>query len=306
MGRYAVGIDIGRTNLRAALVRSNGELVASIKEGTDALGGPQGVERQVARAFERLARGHDVRAVGVGIAGQCDTARGVVLHGPNLFWPDVPFRDRLSDVLGVPVVLRNDVVMATIGEWRHGAGRDCHDIVVLFSGTGIGGGAIVNGTLLEGASGCGGHFGHVSVQLDGPPCGCGRRGCVEAYASGTGLASRAKNDPSLPSSSLSLVDEIDGRAISRAVEEGDALAVRLRDEAALALSSAIGSVINCLEPQRVVLGGSVMDMPGLYEMCAAGALEHCLPSHRRALVVRSALGEMAGAIGAASLAFDPV
>lgn len=305
MRRYAVGIDIGRTNLRAGLVNDKGEVLRSTKERTDTAGGPRRVEEQVVDAFDRLARSHDVNAVGVGIAGQCDTARGVVLCGPNLFWPDVPFRDRLADRLNVPVTLRNDVMMATVGEWRHGAGRGCRDLATMFVGTGIGGGAIVGGRLLEGATGCGGHFGHISVQLDGPQCGCGRKGCVEAYASGSGLASRARIDPSLPSSSLSLA-EIDGAAVAKAVEKGDALASRLRDEAASALASAIGSVINSLEPELVVLGGSIMNIPELYDKCAADAVESCLPSHRNVVIARSALGDIAGMIGAASLALDPV
>lgn len=299
-----MGIDIGRTNLRAALVSAEGEVLASVKERTDVSGGPRAVEEQAAAAFERVG-GRDACAVGVGIAGQCDVPRGVVLRGPNLFWPDVPFRERLADRLNVPVTLRNDVVMATVGEWRLGAGRGCQDMVTLFVGTGIGGGAIVDGRLLEGASGCGGHFGHISVQLDGPRCGCGRKGCVEAYASGLGLATRAKSEPALPSSSLSRA-EIDGAAVSRAVEENDALALRLRDEAAAALSSAMGSVINCLEPRLVVLGGAVMGMPGLYERCVRGALDGCLPSHRNVAIVRSSLGDMSGTIGAASLALDPL
>ena len=304
MERLAVGIDIGRTNLRAVLVSFEGEVLSSFKERTDVSRGPDGVEEQAAAAFERVG-GHDACAAGVGIAGQCDVSRGVVLRGPNLFWPDVPFRDRLAARLNTRVTLRNDVVMATVGEWRLGAGLGQQNMVALFVGTGIGGGAIVDGRPLEGATGCGGHFGHVSVELDGPRCGCGRRGCVEAYASGLGLATRARNDPELPSSLLSR-GEIDGAAVAQAVSRNDALAIRLRDEAAAALSSAVASVINCLEPRLIILGGAVMDMPGLFEHCTKSALEDCLPSHQNVAIVRSSLGDMAGAIGAASLALHPL
>lgn len=304
MERLAVGIDIGRTNMRAALVSSEGEVFASVKERTDASGGPGAVLEQVAGAFKRLVDDADVLAVGVGIAGQCDTARGVVLRGANLFWPNVPFRDRLSERIGLKVTMRNDVVMSTVGEHRHGAGRGVRDMVMLFVGTGIGGGAIVDGRLLEGSNGCGAHFGHISVQMNGPLCGCGRRGCVEAYASGLGLETRARNDPELPSSSLSRV-KIDGKAIADAVNENDALAIRLRDEAAAALASAAASAINCLQPRLVVLGGAVMDMSQLFEISSRDALANCLPSHRDAAIVRSSLGDMAGVIGAASLALDP-
>lgn len=307
-GRWAVGIDIGHTNFRAGLVNGSGEVHAEVRQPTDIPGGPSGVARQAMGAIERLAGDHDLVGVGVGIAGQCDIDRGVVRCGPNMFWPDTPFRQQLADALDLPVVLRNDVIMATVGEWRHGAGRGCHDAVALMVGTGIGGGAIVNGVLLQGTSGCGGHFGHISVQLDGPRCGCGRPGCVEAYASGGGLAARARDAPDLASSVLARSPRPDGEAVAQAVRQGDGLALRLRDEAAAALSSAVGSLINCFNPQRVVLGGSVVGgMPGLFEMTVEGAAKHCLPSHRHRLeMVRAELGDLAGVIGAASWVLQPL
>lgn len=306
-GRWAVGIDIGRTNLRAGLVGGDGAVVRELRERTDVAGGPDGVAAQVVRAVRELAGGRTLVGVGVGIAGQCDVERGIVRYGPNLFWPDVPFRERLEAAVGLPVVLRNDVVMATVGEWRHGAGRGCGDLVVLMVGTGIGGGAVVDGRLLRGASGLGGHFGHVSVQMDGPECGCGRRGCVEAYASGCGLAARAASAPELGSSILSREEVIDGAAVARAAAAGDPLASRLRDEAAAALSSAVGSVVNCLNPRRVVLGGTVVrGLPGTLELVAREAAARCLPSHRDRLeIVPAELGDRAGMVGAASWALLP-
>jgi len=306
-GRWAVGIDIGRTNFRAGLVDGDGTLAGELRELTDVAGGPDGVLAQAVRAVERLSGGIELAGVGVGIAGQCDVDRGVVRCGPNLFWPDVPFQQRLEDALEVPVVMRNDVIMATVGEWRHGAGRGCRDLVAVMVGTGIGGGAVVDGRLLLGASGFGGHFGHLSVHLDGPRCGCGRRGCVEAYASGCGLAARAMEAPELPNSVLSREAVIDGAAVARAAAAGDPLATRLRDEAAAALASAVGSVVNCLNPRRVVLGGTVLrGLPGLFDAAARGVAEACLPSHRDRLeVVGATLGDGAGMIGAASWALVP-
>jgi len=305
--RRAIGIDIGHTNFRCGLVDENGTLLELIKEPTAVGGGPEGVAEQVFHAVRRLSAHHCPEGVGVGIAGQCDPKRGVVRCGPNLFWPDVPFRDLLASQLDLPVVLRNDVVMATIGEWQHGSGRGCRHLVALFSGSGIGGGAIVGGALLDGSTGCGGHFGHISVQLDGPRCGCGRRGCVEAYASGGGLATLARNDPALPRSLLHH-SELNGAAVAAAVEKGDELAVRLRDQAAEALVSAVSSLINCFDPERVVLGGAIVNgMPELFERTASGAADHCLPCLRgQPTVVRSELGDLAGVIGAASSILRPL
>lgn len=307
-GRLAIGIDIGHTNLRAGLVDQTGAVRDVIRERTDISGGPEGVLEQIVRSAERLRGKHEVAGIGVGIAGQCDIARGVVRCGPNLFWPDVPLQQWLNEEMKLPVILRNDVVMATVGEWRYGAGRGCHELVMLLVGTGIGGGAVVNGKLLQGATGCGGHFGHISVQMDGPLCGCGRPGCVEAYASGSGLAARAREDPCLSSSMLANTLRLDGMAVAQAALAGDPLALRLRDEAATALSSAVSNVINCFNPQRAILGGAVLNgLPQLFDLTVRGAMEQCLPSHRDHLEMKNIeLGDLSGIIGAASWVHYPL
>jgi glucokinase len=252
--------------------------------------------------------------VGVGIAGQCDLSAGVVRRGPNLFWPDVPFRDLLAERLGVPVVLRNDVVMATAGEWRQGAGRGASDLVCLFVGTGIGGGAVAGGRLVDGSSGLAGHFGHISVDLNGPRCTCGRTGCVEAYAGGDNVAAQVRRELSRDRERSPVLMEMCGgdlevlssRMVAQAVSKGDAYSVSVRDRMAAALSSAVASVINSFNPGTVVLGGTVLfGFPGLADMVITGATEQCLGPARRGLsIVPSALGDLAGAIGAAAMALE--
>jgi len=269
------------------------------------------VLEQARTAVFDLSEGEDV-PVGVGIAGQCDSERGVVRCGPNLFWPDIPFAELLSGQVDAPVVLRNDVVMAAFGEWTLGAGKGVSDLVCLFVGTGIGGGAIVNGTLLEGSTGCGGHFGHISVQLDGPRCHCGRQGCVEAFAGGGNVAERVRGDlvkqpnlsPALMSMCRGRLEDIDCRLVADAARAGDPYALAVRDEMAAALSSAIASIINSLNPRKVVLGGSVLaGFPELYRLVVEGSLAQCLmPALDRLTIERSVLGDLAGVVGAASLA----
>lgn len=307
----AVGVDIGFTNLRVGTVDASGRVGRHVSVPTDSAGGADAVLRQVVDAVAEVS--DDVVGVGVGVAGQCDIEHGVVKCGPNLFWEEEPLQKRLEDALGLPVVLRNDVIMATVGEWRHGAGRGARDMLCLMVGTGIGGGAIVDGRLLQGAHGCGGHFGHLSVQEDGALCGCGRKGCVEAYASGCGLARRAQASPELSGSEmLEIVDgdteRITGRDVAMAAMHEDALAVRLRDEAAAALGSALASLINCFNPEKVVLGGTVlMGMPALFDMATQEALRTILPSHWEGLaIVPSELGSMAGVIGAGSWVLRPL
>lgn len=312
-GPWSIGADIGYTNTRVAKV-AHGAAVEVLRFPTDVRGGPRGVLEQVTTAVRTL-RENETSAptgVGVGIAGQCDVGRGVVRCGPNLWWEDVPFEAMLSDATGLRVVMRNDVVMATVGEWKHGAGLDTRNMTCLLVGTGIGGGAIVNGALLEGATGCGGHFGHISVRTDGAECTCGRRGCVEAYAGGWAVARRAQvaltKDPAISPALLSLSsgrpEGIDSRMVAEAADQGDPFALHVRDEMAAALSSAVASVINSLNPEKVVLGGTVLNgFPGLYGLVVEGSLSQCLrPALAGLTIVRAELGDLAGAVGAATMA----
>lgn len=310
--RCSIGVDIGHTNLRAIRVE-DGVPVKVFKERTDVPGGPEGVLGQARRLIAELDGGNRL-PVGVGIAGQVDRSRGVLRCGPGFWWPDTPFQQLLSEAVGAPVIMRNDVVMATIGEWKHGAGRGVDDLVCLFVGTGIGGGAVVGGRLLEGVTGCGGHFGHVSVQMDGPLCGCGRRGCVEAYAGGGNVEARvrlmlkedAAASPLLMDMCGGDLGALSGRMVAEAIEKSDALSIGVRDRMSSALSSALASVINALNPEKIVLGGTVLlEFPELYSMVVQGASEQCLrPAASGLSFERSALGDLAGAVGAAALALD--
>lgn len=281
-GTWSIGVDIGYTNTRVAKVL-DGHIVKVLRFPTDVPGGPRGVIEQVGSAVRTLQEEETSApsGVGVGIAGQVDIRRGLVRYGSNLWWRDEPFEALLSEATGLPVVLRNDVVMATAGEWQHGAGKGAKDLVCLFVGTGIGGGAVVNGALLDGSTGCGGHFGHISVQMDGPACTCGRRGCVEAYAGGSSVARRARTAlmedltirSALRTMSEGRPDRIDSRMVAAAANEGDAFALEVRDEMVAALSSAVASVINSLNPEKVVLGGTVLNgFPGLYDRVVEGSL----------------------------------
>lgn len=311
----AVGLDIGYTNIRGVLLDDDGRVLRRARSLTDPSRTPQGVLAQAYCMIAELADGEDIAGVGVGIAGQCDAATGVVHCGPNLWWDDEPFRDKLSSAVSGPIVLRNDVQMATLGEWRHGAGMGAEDIVCLFVGTGVGGGAIIHGRLLGGTSGCGSHFGHVSVSLDGPRCTCGRIGCVEAYAGGIGIAKQARDKVREDTISglclLRMVDDsverITAREVSEAVMQGDPLALEVRNGIAAALISGVASVVNSLDPELVVLGGSVVTgFPGMFEEVRDGVMDAVLPPIRPSLrIVRPELGDIAGAVGAASLVLRP-
>ncbi|MGE5379389.1 MAG: ROK family protein [Candidatus Saccharibacteria bacterium] len=313
--KWSIGADIGYTNIRVVRV-ANGVVTQALNFPTDVKSGPSGIARQVFSAVSKLREDEErpPEGLGVGIAGQCDIRSGVVKSGPNLWWNDEPFEGTLADMTGLSTVLRNDVVMATMGEWKHGAGSGSDNVATLFVGTGIGGGAVVDGRLLDGATGCAGHFGHVSVDLDGPVCTCGRKGCVEAYAGGWAVARRAqealtrdmRSSELLHALSKGGVDTVDCRMVAEAAHRGDRLALEIRDEMARALSSAVASVINSLNPEKVVLGGTVLNgFPALREMVAEGALRACLKPVRKGLsIVPSSLGDLAGSIGAATMVME--
>jgi glucokinase len=195
MEKAAIGVDLGGTKVEVAYVDRAGRIRRRLQQPTDVQGGPERIMAQIA------GMGHKLRqeeaelipvGVGVGVAGQITADTGVVRFSPNLNWQEVPLKDNLKAVLGLPVVVTNDVRAATWGEWLHGAGRAVEDLICLFIGTGIGGGVVSGGRVLSGASNTAGELGHITIDLHGPACTCGNRGCLEALAGGWAMARRAR------------------------------------------------------------------------------------------------------------------
>jgi glucokinase len=191
---WSVGVDLGGTKVEAAHVDADGHLQRRLRRPTDVKDGPQAVKLEIVDAVRELVEGagSPPAGVGVGVAGQIEAGSGVVRFAPNLDWHDVPFQADLGAALGLPVVVTNDVRAAAWGEWLHGAGRGCDDLVCLFVGTGIGGGVVSGGQMLSGCSNTAGELGHMVVDLGGPTCHCGNRGCLEALAGGWAIARRAR------------------------------------------------------------------------------------------------------------------
>jgi glucokinase len=274
MAGLAIGVDLGGTNARAAAVdRATGAIRAVHKER---LGdrSPEAVAEVVARAVRAVASaaGADPRrmgTVGVGVAGQCLGATGVVLNAPNLGWRDVAFGSLLEQALSLKVRVANDLSVAAWGEMRFGAAKGFSDVLLVFVGSGVGGALVLGGRLLEGARGVAGEIGHVKVRPARPEtkprrCGCGGVGCLEAYASGVNVAARVRED--LAAGGATLVREIVagdlGRAGAAAVEEafgrGDTYAIGLWGEVADLLGTAVANATTLLNPARVILGGGML------------------------------------------------
>ena len=193
--RLAIGIDLGGTQARVALV-GDGKVLRRAAERTDVAGGPAAVLAQFERMIgEVCSKQEKTRLSGAGVSapGPLDSETGTVLHIPTLpGWEDFPLRDVLGQKLGLPVIVENDGIAAVYGEWKFGAGRGLRHVVFVTVSTGVGGGAIVDGRLLHGRRGMAAHVGHFRMAPDGPRCSCGATACFEAFAAGTALARRAR------------------------------------------------------------------------------------------------------------------
>jgi glucokinase len=241
-----------------------------------------------------------------------DAARSTVVFAPNLAWRDEPLRADLEKRTGLPVVVENDANAAAWGEFRHGAGRDVDDMVLLTVGTGLGGGIVVGGQLLRGHSGFAAELGHIRVVPDGHRCGCGNRGCWEQYASGRALVREARELASTDSPMAARLLELaggkaknlQGPHVTRAAEEGDPAAVELLADVGTWLGEGIASVVAALDPALIVVGGGVSEAGDLFMEPARTAFRRQLTArgHRpEPQIVPALLGNDAGIIGAADL-----
>ncbi len=302
------GIDLGGTKIAGALVSETLEVLARVRSKTPA-GGPDAVVRGIVAALEEL--GGEPAAIGVGAPGP--VADGVVLTAPNLpGWTHPVALERvLGRRLSAPVVVANDGNVATLGEWAVGAGRGADHILGVFLGTGVGGGLVLDGRMHGGATGQAGEFGHVTVALDGPECGCGRLGCVEAYA---GRASMERRVAELVAEGrTTLLPQLAARkgksrftsgVWAAALEEGDAVARQVLDQAVVALGAAIGGALNLLDLQRVVIGGGMTEKLGtpLVDRIAAATEPYRMTLATSVTFTPAALADDAGVLGAAALA----
>lgn len=309
MTDWVVGIDLGGTQLRAALVDRTGAIVRRDAVRTEAQAGPEVVVGQMAALVERIAgadRGR-VAAVGLSSPGPLDSDRGITFALPNLSGFDqFPLRDRLAALVGLPVAFENDGIAAAVGEWRFGAGQGLSSFVYITVSTGIGGGIVSDGRVLRGRYGMGGHLGHITLYPDGDLCGCGNRGCFEAHGSGTALvkAGRAAYAASgLLPAGVDSVAAIDGKVLTAAARMGDRVATEVMAREATILGLGFTSILHALSPEAIVVGGGVSQaldllLPGI----RAEIAQRAMPVFREVPIVAAALGDNSGLVGAAALA----
>jgi glucokinase len=304
-----LALDIGGTKLAAAVVAADGSVHGLVVEPTPRTGDWRSATERLfdmgRRAVRRAGAGA-VQAVGIACGGPLDAPAGMLLSPPHLpGWLRVPIGPLAADAFGVPFALQNDATAAAIAEYRFGAGRDTGTMLYLTVSTGIGGGAVVNRALHRGAAGNGGEFGHVIVRHGGRLCGCGRRGCVEAYASGTAIAERAREALSAGrSSSLAALPVVTAADVATAAAAGDRLAGGVWAEAVELLGAAITDLVNVFEPDLVVLGGGVtrsgaMLIDPVRETVVREAMP---PAARAARIELTGLGDLVCVVGAGIIA----
>lgn len=339
MSTFAVGVDLGGTNLRIAAVDGDGNLLEKVTLGTQVSKGRDFVIGEMTDAIKALtakfSSNLNLQGVGIGVPGIIDKRTGMLRESPNLpGWDDYPVRDEIERRLSTPVVLENDANVAAFGEGWLGAARGYNEVCMITLGTGVGGGIVIAGKIWQGMNGMAGEVGHVTVKPDGYPCKCGNRGCAEQYASATAIVKMAReeieagNAPEMAklAAGHSPNVEFSARAVFNLALQGDVAAQRVYDRVGSALGILIADLVNILNLRMYVIGGGVSAgwpafAPKMFDelrqrsmvyaatappdefipIGAAAKVESKQPPPYRTVVTRALLGSDAGLYGAARL-----
>ncbi len=311
------GIDLGGTTLNIGLVTTDGKIVIKENPPSNVRSGVKAVISQVTSTLERwretTARGDNILGTGIGVAGLVDARRGVLKEATNFpGWDNVPLAAELSRVSKLPVAMDNDANVAALGEYLFGAGRGFDHMMMVTLGTGVGGGLILDGRIYRGAFGAAGEFGHITINKNGRMCACGRPGCVEAYVGTRGILTEVReNLADYPHSVLagSDLETLTPKDIYTHAVEGDELALKVFQTVGENLGYGLGSVVNLLNLQGIVIGGGVALAGELLINSAQKKLDEMAlnnSSNGPVRIVKAVLGKHAGLVGAASLAMASV
>ena len=314
MKKY-IGCDLGGTNLRAAIVDvEDGSIIHQMSMPTQARDGHEALMKRMGGLFLQMIewaklKKDDIGGIGIGVPGVVDLEKGETLFLPNLpgTWPHVPLGDTITELTGLPTALLNDVRAITNGEWHFGAGRGVDTIAVFAVGTGIGGGLVVNGQLHLGIGGTGGELGHMTIDFSGPTCGCGNKGCLEAFASGPAIA--AMGMKAVTQGLTTRIGEmceydlnkITPELIARVAQAGDQIAMEIYERAGFYLGIAAANICVAIGPRRIIIGGGVAQVGDLLLDPIRRTLRERITvvPIEQVEVVQSQLGNNAGVIGVA-------
>jgi glucokinase len=314
MDRVVIGVDLGGTNTRMALIGRDGEVLDKQKEETLAAEGHEAVIAKLIRNIYRQRAnagraGREVAAVGVGAPGVIHEQTGVVVKSPNFpDWNNLPLKKTLEEELKLPVFVENDANAAALGEQWRGAAKDIRSMIFLTLGTGVGGGIVLNGRIWHGADGMAGEVGHMTIVPEGRRCGCGNSGCLEMYASSRGIVMTFKEMCAGKRLDADNRQELTSARIYQAARDGDTTARRVMQEMGRYLGIGIANLINIFNPEMVVIGGGVKDAWDLFIDAVREEVRKRAFAYPavRTKIVPSALGDEAGTVGAAAVAFQKI
>ena len=311
---HIVAVDIGGTQIRVALYQP-GSITPVSQQRTRSLANEPGVYDRLAQAVESVWPRDSVAAIGIASPGPLDPHTGTILATPNIpEWIDFPLTSKLSRQFGVPAYLDNDANMAGLAEWQFGAGKGHQDLVYLTISTGIGGGVISNGCLLQGFHGMGAELGHMIIDPSGPLCGCGQRGHVESFCSGPSITRYVNEQLKAGQTSTLLFDEaqykqarpnLNAVVIAEAARAGDALAISAFERAGYYLGIAVANYLAIFDPSILIFGGGASQAGDyLFKPFEDSLRKHTFHPHylENLLITKAALGDDAGLLGALALA----
>ena len=313
MKKYSIGVDLGGTKILAGIVeKQTGKIVFEVKNKTKKEKGNKKITAKIIETIEELLNssdipGEEISSIGLGLAGQVDREKGILINAVNLDCKDLNVKEILEEKFSIPVNIGNDVEVATFGELKFGAGIGYKDIVCIFVGTGVGSSIVKDGKIHLGASQSAGEIGHIIVDLNGRACACGGNGCLEAYASRTAIETRILG--AVKKGRKSVITELtDGKSISskhikKSLEAHDEVVTQYVNEAIDYLSGGIASVINFYNPELIILGGGlIQSVEDFYLQTIKKARAKSLPTPAAKIEFKkAALGDYSGVIGAALL-----
>ena len=307
-----IGVDVGGTNVKIALVSDKGKIIYSNSIPTRAEMGYEHTINSMKDAIRDLLKETkmkptDIEGMGFGFPGQIDCKKGIVRLAPNIpGWIDIPIAKIMESEFEIPTRVDNDVRTATLGELNYGAGVGCENLVCITVGTGIGSGLVINGKLVRGANNAAGEIGHIKLNMDGGPlCGCGDRGCLEAYASGPSIVAMAeeyiRGGKSTKYRELANPD-ITPYIVAVAAKEGDPVARQIFRIMGEYIGKGLTSVVNLLNPEKIIIGGGVAEAGDiLLDPIKETTQKRAMTIQREVEIVPAQLGNTAGVIGASLL-----
>ncbi|MBO6150862.1 MAG: ROK family protein [Clostridium sp.] len=309
-GKYNICLDIGGTKVLGVIFDEKRNIVYKLKKKTKAGGDTkENVEEVIVSVVEEMLdeakiRKKDVHAIAAGAPGVIDSGRGVVLFSPNLPWRDYDIETPMEKKFGVPFYIGNDVNVGVLGEYKYGAARGYHNVVGFFPGTGMGGGLILNDELFTGNQFKAAEYGHMVLDPEGPLCGCGQRGCLEAFSSKTGMSKYIREQVARGRESLMSEHVQNGvfrsKMLKKSIAAKDTVAIEAVDRACHYLAIATGNMINTISPDVVVYGGGLIEAMGDYflERILKEVDRYCMPSIRSTVELKCAeLGDYSNIYG---------